>query len=113
MDLPVAYTEYGKREAEAKGMARGHTIQCAVLPHGVDTGLYKPLKDRTTLRDVLWQQKWLDPDDFLILNVNANQRRKDVARSLELLAEVRRLSVPAKLLMHMPESSYEGLSLCQ
>lgn len=111
VDLPVAYTEYGKQEAEKKGADRGHAIECAVIPHGVDTGLYKPVPNRAALRDTLWHQKWLGPDDFLMLNVNANQRRKDVTRSLELLAEVRRLGVPAKLLMHMPEASHEGLSL--
>jgi glycosyltransferase involved in cell wall biosynthesis len=51
-----------------------------------------------------------------MLNVNANQRRKDVARSLEILAAVRAKGVPAKLLMHMAETSnpaapHLGLSL--
>lgn len=111
VDLPVAYTEFGKQEAELKGRARGHSFECAVIPHGVDTGLYRPVANRAALREQLWHQKWVGPDDFLMLNVNANQRRKDVSRSLEVLKEVRRLGVPAKLLMHMPESSYEGLSL--
>jgi glycosyltransferase involved in cell wall biosynthesis len=111
VDVPVAYTHYGKREAEAKGQERGHTFSCEVLPHGVDTDIYSPIVERGELRKQLWQQPWVGPDDFLLLNVNANQRRKDVSRCLEILCQLRQQGVPAKLLMHMPETSGEGLSL--
>jgi glycosyltransferase involved in cell wall biosynthesis len=111
VDLPVACTQYGKAEAEAKGRERGHSFTCEVLPHGIDTDVFRPLPNRGKLRETLWTPNWLSPDDFLMLNVNANQRRKDVSRSLEVLKELRRRGVPAKLLMHMPESSREGLSL--
>jgi len=113
VDLPIAYTHYGKQEAEAKGRRRGHSFTCEVLPHGVDQAIYQPVsaEERARLRRGLWDPAWVEPDDFLMINVNANQRRKDVARSLEVLAAVRERGVPAKLLMHMPESSQEQLSL--
>ncbi len=113
VDCAVAYTAYGKQEAEAKGRLRGHGFNCEVLPHGVDTTVYQPQPDRARLRQAggLWDQDWVKPDDFLMLNVNANQRRKDVVRSLEVLVAVRKLGVPAKLLMHKPDESGEGLSL--
>ena len=111
VDLPIAYTACGKAEAEAKGKVRGHRIECEVLPHGVETGIYYPEAERGKLRQTLWQQDWVGPEDFLMINVNANQRRKDPGRSLEVLAAVRALGVPAKLLMHMPETSDQSLSL--
>ncbi len=111
VDLPVAYTYFGRREAEAKGRLRGHRFECDVMPHGVDTDVFKPMPDRLALRKTLWQQEWVGPEDFLLINVNANQRRKDVARSLEIVAGLRQRGVPAKLLMHMAECSREGTSL--
>jgi len=111
VDCAIAYTAYGASQASRAGKQRGHEIHCEVLPHGVDTNVYRPLGDRAELRKKLWTQEWVGPDDFLIINVNANQRRKDVTRSLEVLRALRQHDVPAKLLMHMPESSAAGLSL--
>jgi hypothetical protein len=42
------------------------------------------------------------PKDFVLINVNANQRRKDVMRSLEILRGLIDRGLPAKLIMHMP-----------
>lgn len=112
---PVAYTEYGKTMSmaaqEAAEFYHGRKIE--VIPHGVDATIYQPKSatDRAYLRDHFWNEKWLTPDDFLLVNVNMNQRRKDVARSLEILSLLIRRGVPAKLLMHMPESSVGGLKL--
>jgi glycosyltransferase involved in cell wall biosynthesis len=113
---PVAYTEFGRSEAlaqleKSEFYSAGKAIE--VIGHGVDATLYQPFpaETRSELRTRLWNERWLKPDDFLMINVNMNQRRKDVARSLEVLAELRRRQVPAKLLMHMPESSADGLSL--
>ena len=122
VDFPVAYTEYGKRCALAVLPKDGQPHPAiSVLPHGVDTTLYTPatpevrarlrqnIKIKADAKDAQ-PAPWLKPDDFLMINVNSNQRRKDPARSLEILAALRQRGVPAKLLMHMAESS-QGLSL--
>lgn len=116
VQVAVAYTEYGKAEALEKLKMAGPLTampDIQVLGHGVDTGIYEPfaMEDRAALRENFWTKKWVGPKDFLMVNVNTNQRRKDVARSLEILAEVRARGVPAKLLMHMAETSGDGLSL--
>lgn len=129
VDVPVAYTEYGRsmalrmwrqrvaQEAEDKKLIMPDVgdLDIAVLPHGVDRGIYRHLPDRQASRAMIkvgggGGQPWLGADDFLMLNVNANQRRKDPTRSLELLRALLDRGVPAKLLMHMEESS-EGISL--
>lgn len=115
VDVPVAYTEYGRDQA-LRILSRADLQRpIEVIPHGVDTSIYNPGApgEREALREKYrWQRdkksperRWLKPDDFLILNVNANQRRKDPARSLEILAELKRRGFSAKLLMHMPRTS--------
>jgi glycosyltransferase involved in cell wall biosynthesis len=130
VDVAVAYTEYGKQEALVKGDVQAsveaalrkagqldpaapplnYAQSVAVLPHGVGK-VYRVREDRLELREKLWPSQWVKPGDFLMLNVNANQRRKDVGRSLEILAALQQRGVPAKLVMHMAESSGDGLSL--
>ena len=137
VDVAVAYTEYGALEAKKKLVERAfqidrHNAQCDVekkpaekvdhtglnfgaeihvLPHGVDGTLYHPIADRAGPREKFWRVPFAGPDDFVMVNVNVNQRRKDVARSLEVLQAVRDLGVPAKLVMHMAGVSDDGLNL--
>lgn len=132
VDVPVAYTEYGKAKAgqalaarkaqlaagrnEPRDIGRtgeglNYDVSVRVLPHGVDTTIYHPIADRMEVRKRFWNKEFAGPDDFLMVNVNVNQRRKDVARSLELLKAVRNLGVPAKLAMHMSPVSDDGLNL--
>ena len=148
VDVPVAYTHYGRAMAQVALAARktqiARLVQAAaaepdgprkeemtaqaqaaveeveglnaapvveVLPHGVDTTVYHPVSERAELRQKFWSTEFAKPDDFLMVNVNVNQRRKDVARSLEILKAVRALGVPAKLMMHMTAISDDGLNL--
>jgi glycosyltransferase involved in cell wall biosynthesis len=133
VDCPIAYTEYGRTSARAalsmrKLQVAQHNATAAdkdkvdvtglnfdvpveVLPHGVDTAVYQPMADRLERRAKFWSQDFAGPEDFLMVNVNVNQRRKDVARSLEVLKAVRELGVPAKLVMHMSNVSDDGLNL--
>jgi len=118
VDIPVAYTQYGAADAIAKckqrsmdlvtaGLSTGlsYDLNCAVLPHGVNSDIYGPLHGRQSLRHELYsKQPWLKDDDFVMINVNANQCRKDIPRSLEILAGLVARGVPAKLILHMPEN---------
>lgn len=118
VDAAVAYTEFG-REAVLEAWQRLENPPpqplLRVLPHGVDTAVYHPLaEDRAALRAKMWQvggKPWVQPGDFVMLNVNANQRRKDVTRSLEVLAGLKERGLPAKLVMHMAEKDDTGISL--
>lgn len=115
VDVPVAYTAFGARDAESKAKQRAaflgerkepgmnYEFKCEHLPHGVDTAVFQPLKERKELRHRFYERNpWLKDDDFVIINVNSNQSRKDPPRSLEILAGLRKVGVPAKLVMHMP-----------
>ena len=113
VDAAVAYTEYGAMHAR-KQLARLESDQVVhVLPHGVDPVIYAPPADRATLRANLYRPAWFGPEDFVMINVNQHQRRKDVMRSLEILAELKNRGVPAKLIMHMANTSGELVTLTE
>jgi len=105
VDVPVAYTEYGVTQIAAAAHFDGaEPPVCHILPHGVDTDVYHPLQDRGALREK-WFGEWVKPTDTLLLNVNANQPRKGHVNTLQIVAELKRLGVPVKLLMHMPNEN--------
>lgn len=117
VDLAVAYTHYGKAEAQ-----KHVKVPILTLPHGVDAELFQPVQGRAELRAKLWkavrdgqvmENAWCGPDDFLMVNVSQHQRRKDVTRCFDILAGLRACGVPAKMLFHMEETSsvdYTSLS---
>lgn len=106
----IAYTEFGKKELERHVSPRCPEIR--VITHGVDTNVYRPLPDRLKLREDR-SGGWIKPDDIVLAAICANQRRKDVIRSLEIIAKLREHDSRFKLLMHMREIQPEndGISL--
>ncbi len=118
VDVAVAYTQYGKTEVEKQAAKAECRINCQILPHGVDTSIYRPLPAERDKNRRMWAVGPKDrsiifcrPDDFLMLNVNTNQWRKDAPRSLEIHAELLRRGVPAKLIMHCRKSTPYGTDL--
>lgn len=118
VDVAVAYTGYGAAEAQKQLAARGMRVPLTVLPHGVDREIYQPHAARAEARQ-MWkivlangkEAVWLRPDDFCLLSVNANQRRKDPARPLEILAALIRRGVPARLVLHCRAKTPYGCDL--
>jgi glycosyltransferase involved in cell wall biosynthesis len=75
----VAYTQFGRRELALGGL----TIQCDVIPHGVDTSIYSP-RNRMDGRKKLNFKKTVDLEDaFIAMNVNRNQPRKRLDLAME------------------------------
>lgn len=93
-DVAVAYTEYGREEAKKYSDRDVH-----VLYHGVDTEVFKPTtaNRRKKIRRELFG---VGPDDFLITNVNRNQPRKDLPRTIIAWLEVQKSIPAAKLYLH-------------
>jgi glycosyltransferase involved in cell wall biosynthesis len=103
IDEPVAYTRYGRRQLPAELQRR-----CSVQPHGVETDVFYPSAALRQARNELFSGPWLSERDLLLVNVNQNQPRKAPHLSLQLLAELKRLKLPVKLVMHMPQTSAMG-----
>lgn len=112
-DHAVTYSNYGLSET---ARVAPHILP-HILPHGVDTTVYRPLDNRMQLRHegpaILKKLGgWVRDDDFLILNVNRNERRKAPHHSLQILQQLLKIGVKAKLVMHCPnEALGEGTFL--
>jgi glycosyltransferase involved in cell wall biosynthesis len=108
VDRLVAYTEFGRWQlaqaaARALGGKPGHWARRVdVIPHGVDRSTFHPWKDRPAARRAL--RGWLDlgPDDFVVLNANRNQPRKDITATIDGFARFARgKPATARLMLHM------------
>lgn len=118
VDVAVAYTKFGKEQAEAAADKAGRRLNCHVLPHGVDTDIFNPAPEQRQDDRAMWvvgteakPVQFVKEGDFLMLNVNTNQWRKDAPRSLEILAELLKRGVPAKLVMHCRAATPYGTDL--
>jgi len=101
-DRAVAYTEYGKREV------RKHSDEkLRVLYHGVDTKTFKPVEKakRKRLKRDLFS---VSSKDFIITNVNKNQPRKDLPRTVMVWLKVKERISNAKLYLHTDVHSGNG-----
>ena len=122
VDTAITFTEYGAQETR-KALGRS-LFPVAVIPHGIDPH-FTPVTpaEREKYRNefqvvdasykvaadgVPKMKPFLKPGDFLILNVNKNEWRKDPLRSLEILKGLRDAGVPAKLVMRMSPTSFAG-----
>lgn len=86
-DYPVVYTEYGKRET-LKHMPELED-RLRVIYHGNNPSHFFPIQDKQDVAN--FRKSYFNgkaEDRFLIVNINRNQPRKDIARSLMILKEL-------------------------
>lgn len=90
--FPVTYTWYGQKEVQI------YSIPVPYIYHGVDP-VFEPIseEDKVLLRAQILQA---GDDDFIIANVNRNQHRKDLPRTLLAFTEIKRRIPSAKLYLH-------------
>jgi len=105
-DFPVAYTEYAKNESRKfiGNVADKHDV----IYHGTNTDNFHPLpkEEVDNLRKMIFPQHH---DRFIITNVNRNQGRKDISRSLMVLKQLLEMGVDnAFLYLHMQETDFGG-----
>ena len=99
-DFPVVYTEYGKRET-LKHMPELED-RLRVIYHGNNPSNFFPIQDKKDVADFRHQYFNGKADDrFLIVNINRNQPRKDIARSLMILKELWDRGRKPLLYLHM------------
>lgn len=108
-DCAVTYTEFGRQECNRVRPG----FKPDVLGHGVDRSVYFPREDRMSIRQHLLKG-WVKDDEYLIVNVNRNERRKAPHHSLQIIKRLRHVHhIPGvKLLLHMPNlNEIEGTEL--
>jgi len=106
IDFPVAYTEYA--ENESRKILGKFADKQDVVYHGTNTNDFFPMSpaERKQARENIFPAL---KDKFLILNVNRNQGRKDVSRSLMIQKQLINMGVKDTFLyMHMQETDFGG-----
>ena len=96
-DILIAYSEFGKQEALKVMPDKEDMI---VVPHGVNTREFYPLPKHEA---VAFRKEYFksEADKFIITNLNRNQQRKDVPRTIQAFKEFRKQVPDSILYLHM------------
>ena len=99
-DVPVTYTEWGKKECIKAFPAIGDRLQ--VIPHGINLKEFFPVSKEEKAR---LRKFYFGPhaDKFIVINVNRNQQRKDIPRSMMAFKEFHKECPNSLLYLHMAE----------
>lgn len=106
VDYPIAYTDYALKESIK--IDPGLKGKLEVIYHGTNTQEFYPI-DREKLTE--FRRAYFDgcaDDKFLIMNLNRNQPRKDVLRSLLILKELKDRGENVLLYLHMADVDVGG-----
>lgn len=96
-DYTVAYSEFGKQEAMKAYPSMKEPL---VIPHGVNTKDYHVLPDKDVMAFKAQYFGGL-ADKFVFTNLNRNQQRKDIPRTIAAFAEFRKQRPDSILYLHM------------
>lgn len=107
IDYPVAYTEFGRRAICDLVPALAPSMRA--IPHGTSTDVFYPLTEEQ--RRSIRAQIGVPEGAPLLLNVNRNQSRKDIPRTLQVFREVLRQLPDAYLVLHMNPMDSAGFNL--
>jgi D-inositol-3-phosphate glycosyltransferase len=104
-DIPVTYTDYGRGRVNAVNSE----VSVEVIPHGVDTAIFRPTSDE---ENIVFKKGFFGlEDEFLITNVNRNQQRKDIPSTILSWLKVKEVIPDARLYLHMAKLDPAGCNL--
>jgi glycosyltransferase involved in cell wall biosynthesis len=96
-DVAIAYNEHGK--AETLKVLPELADKLNIIYHGTDTALFRPFS-----RDIIGKlkQKYfgIDPETYLVINVNRNSVRKQISRTMYAFKEFKKLVPNSLLYLH-------------
>lgn len=100
VDYPVAYSEFGKAESEK---AFSDCPELDVVPHGVNVKDYYPLPKEKVAE---FRARYFGDhaDKFIFMNLNRNQQRKDIPRTIQAFSEFRKQVPESLLYLHMAQN---------
>ena len=103
-DAPVTYTRYGQEKVKE------HGYDVPYIYHGVNTEVFYPLTEaeRTVFRKHYMKA---GPEDFIVTNVNRNQPRKDLPRTLLAFLKIKERIPTARLYLHTRANDFFGNNL--
>jgi glycosyltransferase involved in cell wall biosynthesis len=114
VDVAATYTQYAYDQVRAAGC----TTPLQIVPHGVSE-FFQPVENRKAILEEIQinqgtprARPFATEKDFLLFNVNKNEWRKDPYRSLEILAGLKEMKLPVKMIFRMaPRSLMAGIDL--
>lgn len=122
-DLTVLYTKFGYQEVIKTITKEGMTKtsdpalqriyvnevnkKLHYIYHGIDTSIFKPIK-REKLLGFRKEYFNIEPEDFLIINVNRNQSRKALPHTIEAYTIAKQENKNINLYLHCRETDVGG-----
>ncbi len=109
-DYPVAYTKYGADEIlKFDNSDLVLKKRLSIIPHGVNFNDFYPIEEKEIKE---YRKKYfpkeMPEDAFLIINVNRNQIRKDIASTIKAFSEYKKINKKAYLYLHMKQIDQGG-----
>ncbi len=110
IDKLVAYTEFGKDAY----LYHDNTKDIDVIYHGVDVSEYH-VAPSDKVADFRKQYFGAHADKFIFMNVNRNQQRKDIPRTIQAFKEFHKEVPESILYLHMAkkDQGWDLLDLCE
>lgn len=101
VDNIVSYTEFGREELLKTLTDREKDV--SVIPHGANITDFYPMKDKDKLMEFKKNYFGDYADHFIITNLNRNQQRKDIPRTIKAFKKFRELVPESILYLHMAQ----------
>jgi glycosyltransferase involved in cell wall biosynthesis len=98
VDFPVTYTQFAYNECLKHHPSLENRLK--TIPHGVNPNDFHPL-DSSIIEPFRMQYFGPHVDKYIYMNLNRNQQRKDIPRSLLAHNEVHKLDPETLLYLHM------------
>lgn len=111
VDTLVAYTEFGKEQSK---LVYPGCQDIKVIPHGANLMDYKVLpKDHVLKFKEMYFGK--HADKFIVVNLNRNQHRKDIPRTIAAFKEFRKIVPNSILYLHMAskDQGWDLIEVCK
>lgn len=100
-DIPVTYTNFGKKET----IRVNASANPRVIYHGVNTKNFFPIENISSFRKTYFKD---NADKFIVTNVNRNQIRKDIPRTIAAFAKFQQQRPASVLYLHMNPNDIGG-----
>lgn len=98
-DFPITYTDYAVKETNKAFDLYKHKLKR--IYHGVNTEHFYPLKNAAILKNHFLKNNGLDEDTFIFMNINRNQPRKDIGRTMLAYSEFKKRYPETKTLLYL------------
>ena len=97
VDVPITYTKFAFNECIKVNPSIKDKLQ--IIPHGIDLNTFFPVKKERVnkFREAFFS---FQADKFIYMNLNRNQQRKDIPRTIMAFKEVRKADPDTILYLH-------------